>query len=810
MNSIIHKITLGFIIMGFLFASTGTPLVFANTTPFLPGAVTCTWDNSTGNWNDQTHWSCGSVPGAGDTAIILSGTVNLNIPVTVDTLTMDHSGVLTEPVLTGDQSITITHLLNWNYGSFQGTGLTTINAGATLVGNLVPALPNTALSRPFVNNGTVNWFKGTPSVGPCPTCTFTNNGTFNILNANADLVYFAPYIFINNGSVHKTTSSDGSTRLGGVTLTNNGLISVDAGGLELTSVNSVTQTTTGDLHLGGGNLVIKNGFILNGGTVTGSGTILMEYTNPTFINHGGAISPGGSGSAGTIIIDGNYVQQAGGALNIEIGGTDLRGYDSLIVTGTATLSGALDITKINFFNPALSDGFAVMRYASLSGSFSPVSNPLSATHPLAYGTHAVTLGTVPNLPFQQGDIFVGVGAGKVKHLDKNGILVDVLDTQTGSAETGGFCWDADNNLYVMDFQAGKVSRFNRTGTLLNSALITTTAPKLPESCVVDASANLYVGHDNGFHNNSPQPIIKYDLSGTQLDSYTVAAISSGSDNIAMSSDQHTILYNSEGTSILRYDTATKTQLSAFATNLTSNESHCYDLKIRANGEVITACGDIVYRLNSSGGVIQTYTAASMGEPNTTGLYAISLDPDGVTFWTSANYTSGLVHQVNIDTGALVRTLIVQPYPVVDPALGLVYRIGGITLYGEQQVARPGIQLVETVGTVNGVCAGTREISIAQPTTVTYCYTVTNTGSIPLTVQSLTDTVSGVILTNQSITLAPGASYSVKHNALISGTTVNVATWTATSADAKTATTADFTRVNLQAPIRQVFLPKIQR
>ena len=809
MHAKIHKIMLGFAIIGLLLAATGTPMAFANKVQST-SAVSCTWDNSTSNWNNLTHWSCGAVPGVGDTAIILSGTVTLDIPVTVDTLTMDHSGVLSEPVLTGDQPITITHLLNWNYGSFQGTGLTTINTGATLVGNLVPALPNTALSRPFVNNGTVNWFKGTPSVGPCPTCTFTNNGTFNILNAAADSVYFAPYVFINNGSVHKTTSGDGSTRLGGVTLTNNGLVSVDAGGLELSSVNAVTQSASGVLHLGGGNLAVKNGFILNGGTVNGSGTILMEFTNPTFVNHGGAVSPGGAGMAGTIVIDGNYVQQVDGVLNIEIGGTDLRGYDALIVTGTATLSGALNITKINFFNPTLSDGFAVLRYASHSGTFSTVSNPLSGTHPLAYGTRAVTLGTVPNLPYQQGDLFVGASAGKVKHLDQNGILVDVLDTQTGSAEIGGMCWDADNNLYTMDFQAGKVSKFDRNGTLLNSALITTTAPQLPESCAMDASANLYVGHDNGYHNTSPQPIIKYNLSGTQLDSYTVSAITSGSDNIAMSSDQHTILYNSEGTSILRYDTATKTQLTPFATGLTSSGNHCYDLKIRLNGEVITACGDIVYRLNSSGGVIQTYTAASMGETGSPDLYSINLDPDGATFWTAGNFTGGMVHQVNIETGALVRTLIVQPYPVLDPALGLVYRIGGITEYGEQQSSRPGIQLVETVGTVNGVCAGTREISIAQPATVTYCYTVTNTGSIPLTVQSLSDTVSGAILTNQSTTLAPGASLSVQHTALISATTVNVATWTATSADAKTATTADFTRVNLQAPIRQVFIPNVQR
>lgn len=28
-------------------------------------ASICIWDNSTGNWSDTAHWSCGAVPGAG-------------------------------------------------------------------------------------------------------------------------------------------------------------------------------------------------------------------------------------------------------------------------------------------------------------------------------------------------------------------------------------------------------------------------------------------------------------------------------------------------------------------------------------------------------------------------------------------------------------------------------------------------------------------------------------------------------------------------------------------------------------------------
>ena len=52
-------------------------------------AATCIWNNSTGNWSDSARWSCGIVPGPGDTATINSGTVNITASVTVQTLILN-------------------------------------------------------------------------------------------------------------------------------------------------------------------------------------------------------------------------------------------------------------------------------------------------------------------------------------------------------------------------------------------------------------------------------------------------------------------------------------------------------------------------------------------------------------------------------------------------------------------------------------------------------------------------------------------------------------------------------------------------
>lgn len=103
---------------------------------------------------------------------------------------------------------------------------------------------------------------------------------------------------------------------------------------------------------------------------------------------------------------------------------------------------------------------------------------------------------------------------------------------------------------------------------------------------------------------------------------------------------------------------------------------------------------------------------------------------------------------------------------------------------------PAVALTKTVGTEAGSCADASEISVARGTAVVYCYTVANTGNVPLAFHDLTDSELGPLLDGLAFDLAPGATTSVLHTATLTATTTNTATWTAYNegpADVVTAT-----------------------
>jgi outer membrane autotransporter protein len=75
-------------------------------------------------------------------------------------------------------------------------------------------------------------------------------------------------------------------------------------------------------------------------------------------------------SPSTLTINGSYTQTAASTLNIQIGGlTAATQFDQLVVTGSATLSGTLNLTLLNSFDPSLGDVFRILTYGSRSGTF---------------------------------------------------------------------------------------------------------------------------------------------------------------------------------------------------------------------------------------------------------------------------------------------------------------------------------------------------------------------------------------------------------------------------------------------------------
>ncbi len=117
---------------------------------------------------------------------------------------------------------------------------------------------------------------------------------------------------------------------------------------------------------------------------------------------------------------------------------------------------------------------------------------------------------------------------------------------------------------------------------------------------------------------------------------------------------------------------------------------------------------------------------------------------------------------------------------------------------------PSIDLTKTVGTDPNVCATTDTIDVLSGTDVTYCYEVTNTGSLTLTLHDLNDTELGTILAGFPYNLNPGASIFLTDTATINSSTVNTATWTAYNAGPTDVVSATDT-----ATVNIINLPEIE-
>jgi hypothetical protein len=287
---------------------------------------------------------------------------------------------------------------------------------------------------------------------------------------------------------------------------------------------------------------------------------------------------------------------------------------------------------------------------------------------LAFGAGSAFAG-----PFTIGDVFTGVGNGHIKEYTPTGTLVQTLDTLSNSSEQTGMCFDGNtltSNLRSTNFSNNSMSRIPQSGGVQYpwGGPFSTD----PESCVVSVDPNtnqtvVYVGQADG-----SRDVLKFDLSGTLLDSYNVATGPRGSDWIDLSADKCTLLYTSEGTLIRRYDVCADAQLSDFAT-LPSGA--CYALRIRANGEVMVACTNNVYRLSSAGLLLQTYpkplTESSF-------LFAMNLDPNGTSFWTAGFFTANVYHY-DITSG-----LVINSFTAVKDGPTLA----GLAIFGEPVVSLP--------------------------------------------------------------------------------------------------------------------------
>jgi hypothetical protein len=221
---------------------------------------------------------------------------------------------------------------------------------------------------------------------------------------------------------------------------------------------------------------------------------------------------------------------------------------------------------------------------------------------------------------------VAVSNGQIEQFDTGGNLLKTLNTSRGGSVTG-MAFDALDALYVTDFTADGVSKFDGSGNLIGNFGGGYNCQ--PESIVFDKAGNAYVGETGCSH-----ALLKFDPYGNLLAGSAVTTEVEGSDWIDLASDQCTILYTSQGTTVFRFNACTAQQLSVFATGLHTG----LGLRVLPDGGVLVADDQDIVRLDSAGRTIGTYNAT--GENC---WVSLTLDPDGTSFWAVDFCTSDIVH-----------------------------------------------------------------------------------------------------------------------------------------------------------------------
>jgi autotransporter-associated beta strand protein len=132
--------------------------------------------------------------------------------------------------------------------------------------------------------------------------------------------------------------------------------------------NSAAGSVVGIAKKGTGNWYLESAntntgpTLVEAGTLGGNGGVGGALT----VNSGSTFTPGTPGVAngvGDFSVGGSFVLEASSILGVQLGGTSAGQYDVLNVTGAATLRGAINLSTVAGFSPALSNQFTVLTAA---------------------------------------------------------------------------------------------------------------------------------------------------------------------------------------------------------------------------------------------------------------------------------------------------------------------------------------------------------------------------------------------------------------------------------------------------------------
>jgi len=271
------------------------------------GAISVT--GGTLNLNAGGTFASGASIGStgGGLVQLLGGTLTLNGAIAVSNFTLAGGDVAGSHTLTGT--------LNWQNGTLNSSGVTTLAAGGTLT--LSGAVNHDFNGRTIANDGTIRWTAGSLRSGNGGSISNFALWEDSASGFDFNVAYGGGATFVNQAS--GTYLKTGGTTTLNAPMVNYGTVTVSGGTLNLnaggtfhdgSSVGSsgggVVQLTGGTLTAGGAVGFTATNFKLSGGTVSGNMTFLgtSEWIGTDFNTSGTATI--GAGATMLIANAGNH------------------------------------------------------------------------------------------------------------------------------------------------------------------------------------------------------------------------------------------------------------------------------------------------------------------------------------------------------------------------------------------------------------------------------------------------------------------------------------------------------------------------
>lgn len=238
-------------------------------------------------------------------------------------------------------------------------------------------------------NGTTTWDNGDWQLSGA---TVYNSGTFTASSPGA-LTFNQAGAVENTGTFVKTGASTTTIQ---DTFNNAGTMRISEGTLRFDHAQYAgLHQSSGTLSLEGGSLVAYEPTLadgnqrqlveITGGRLIGTGTLDADVSNA------GTIAPGDQ-AAGTLSILGDYTQTGSGTYVADVLSTADGGFDSLAISGTATLDGTLHLTFADGVDLHGNDRLEVIEYGSHSGEFASVTASNGHDYHVRYDDKAGVLG----------------------------------------------------------------------------------------------------------------------------------------------------------------------------------------------------------------------------------------------------------------------------------------------------------------------------------------------------------------------------------------------------------------------------------